>query len=222
MEYCAQYLWEKGTEKEYNPISLVLQQVRLYGKPVLLACICEGTAPGKNAVRESGFFTERLVEWFHNEFLKKYAGKEGQEEIGWALEKELEKILRELSAADGMKQTELHYMGILLKENMFWLFYTEQSRLFLLNKRFNHKQIRALAKETERGRMQGRMQRGIGILLCTPSFTEKLTEEEMVEVLFAEKNCTDEKLGRRLKEIWQESERRNMKESAGAVYIRIQ
>lgn len=224
MEYCSQYLWEKGLKGKYNPVSVVIQQVKQCRKSILLACVCEGKSEGEAGITESGYFTERLVEWFHNEFLKRLCMKNREEETKEALCKEMEKICCEL-AAFGKKREQvpkLHYWGILLMDNYCWLFFRGDCRGYLLNKRFNSKHIRLLGEGTDYVCLCGKVQRHIGILLCTPNFTEGLTGEELLEVLFVDKEVTEAKMEKRLKELWQESVRRGITDSAGAIYIRIQ
>ena len=67
MKYYSHYLWESAGRE--NPVSLVLQQVKLKKGRCLLACICDGSRSKADGSLISGYFTERLVEWFHHQCL---------------------------------------------------------------------------------------------------------------------------------------------------------
>lgn len=222
MNYVSQYLWEKGAADQVNPVSVVLQQAKIRGKSVLLACVCEGGSEGEDSVTESGYFTERLIEWFYHVFLKKYMKKDAEEEAEAALYAEFEKIYREL-ADYGRKrgfEPKLNYWGILLKENSFWMFSKGNCQGYLLNKRFNRRQIRSLNTTEQMSFLSGKVQKNLGIFLCNISFTAHFEKEELLEVLFGEKELTEEKAEKHLKELWQENISRGGSKSTGAVYIR--
>lgn len=222
MNYISQYLWEKGAADPVNPVSVVLQQAKIKGKSVLFACICEGEGDGEDGTTESGYFTKRLIEWFYHVFLKKYWNKEAEEKTEECLREEFEKIRREL-ADYGKKrgfEPRLHYWGILLKESDFWMFSRGNCMGYLLNRRFNRRQIRNLKETGQLLFERGKVQKNLGIFLCSFHFASQLEKEELLEVLFGEKSLTEEKMEKRLQELWQENRSRGTDRSAGAVYIR--
>ena len=66
--------------------------------------------------------------------------------------------------------------------------------------------------------VQGSLQKGVGILLCSLLFDTNLTEEEMVEVL-SEEHMKDEVIRKRLDELWKANQRRGENGYAGAVFF---
>lgn len=69
--------------------------------------------------------------------------------------------------------------------------------------------------------IEGNLQKGVGILLCSPSFEGNLMEEEMLEVL-SEEGLEDKDIGKRLKELWKENQKRGERGHAGAVFFRTE
>lgn len=235
MQYYSHYIWESGSEEKNNPVSVALQQVSRKTQHYLLACICDGEMV-------SGYFTERLVEWFHGQFLQQTAKRAcSDKDICKSLEKELARIQGELAEFCMLKNQENSYQvwGILLWNDRAWLFQKGNAKGYLFNRRFNRRQRKGLhispkisreiigeaSKEsalTEPLRLvPGRIQRKIGILLCTSEFGCSITEEEMIQVLF-EDFLDDKKIRKRLEEIRRADVDREHGSAAGAIYIRVE
>ena len=160
---------------------MALQQVSRKKQHYLLACVCEGEMI-------SGYFTERLVEWFHGKFLQQTARHScSDKDICKSLEKELARIQRELAEFCMLKKMESVYQvwGILLWNDSAWLFQKGNAKGYLFNRRFNRRQRKVLHISPNISReiiwpdseelaltdqlryAQGRTQKKIGILLCT-------------------------------------------------------
>lgn len=220
MNMCSQCLWEKKGSVDITPVSVVLQQVSSRRKNSLLACVCEGLGEGKEAATQSGYFTERLVEWFHGEFLKKLLERGRETEIKKALEEELEKSMRELERYARKKGgIRIQYSGILIRDNQCWIFNRGSIGLVLFNRRYNKEHIRNIGVLEEKIVWEGRVQKNVGLLLGSDSFCKVFTNEELLDVLFRDKRCEEEQIGKRLKALWREGEMRGL-ETAGAVFIR--
>lgn len=224
MEYQSAFLWEKGNE-EHNRSSLILQQVTIHRQSVLFACVCESENKGEAGVLESGYFTEGLVEWFHRELVKLLEKKGTRKEAERSLHKEVERLWKELSQhAQKEKQEEnLHCIGLLLWDSQFWMFSKGRGQAHLLNRRFQKKNMHFIesgSHEAEFRWKAGSIQKRLGILLCTPGFWSHLERAEVAEVLSPEGEISEERLQKRLQELWQENVQRGAGTSAGAVYIR--
>lgn len=223
MNFSSHYLWEKGQDSLYHPASLVLQQVSVHKRESLFTCVCEGGSEGEAAVRESGYFTERLVEWFHQIYLERYAWKDGEGEIREALQKELSAVIKELEDYGRKKghPLQVSFWGMLFKENRFWMFRYGGCRGFLLNKRFNAKNMRGLEEVgTTAQVIEGKLQRHLGILVCTESFCNNTSAEELLEVFSVDKMVEDGWIEKRLKEFWRRGTENGNRDSVGAIYIR--
>ena len=221
MEYYSNFIWEKDNSGCCR-VSLVLQHVIVRKKSVALACVCESENAGEAGVTESGYFTEGLVEWFHKHFLKKCEGKMSEAEVEKLLQTEVRRLLKEEEGFLKKRklQGQLHYWGILLWESQFCLFCRGTCEGYLINKRFGKKNIRRLGGELQQEQwFSGRLQRNLGLLLCTAGFMETLEKEEAAEVLNFDGEASDDRLEKRLRELWRENSSRGGKRIAGAIYL---
>ena len=225
MNYQSTFLWEKGSIKAYNPVSLVLQQATICKQSILLACVCESDKEGENGVLESGYFTESLVEWFHRDLVKRLEKGALGKEVEKGLQKEVERICKELEihAVKRNLTAKMHCMGLLLVENRFWMFSQGRVQAYLINRRFNKKNMCLIAgekKEEELLWQNGSIQKHLGILICTSGLLSYMEMEEATEVLSLEGELSEERLQKRLQELWKENVQRGESASVGAVYIR--
>lgn len=201
------YIWERATDGGTSPISLVLQQVKVKGREVCLLCIC--SSPVQEA---GGHMTEQLVEWFHRVCLPACEGRSlpMPREL---LEPELENICGELLRQGG---NAIGYGGMLLIASRFYLFGEGAVLTQLVNYRYNRPQMRILAAP-----MAGRVQRGVGLLLHTPGLLDRLKQEEVCQILHGEGIWQEERIGRRLRELYQEGKSRGNTDSVGGIYLQI-
>ncbi len=225
MNYDSAYLWEKGSNEKQSRVALVLQQALVCKREVMLACVCESKNEGEHGVIESGYFTEGLTEWFHKELLRICQKKNGEEELKKTLYKEIERLQKEIETymRRHNKNFQLHYVGMVLWKNSFWLFKRGLSKGYVLNKRFNQKNIKLLQYTQEVSKVvlfQGQVQKRLGILLCTSNYLSFIKKTEAEEVLIMEDAYTEERLQKRLQELWQENVKRGESASSGAIYIR--
>lgn len=225
MKVLSAHLWEKEKDVLHMPISLVLQQIRIGRQNIVLACVCESKNMGEVGVTESGYFTEGLTEWFHREALPLCERKE-EEKAADSLFREIGRLEKECSEYVTKKalESKLHYWGILLVEDRAWIFAMGECKGFLLNRRFQKKNIREISipqQSESRKWMQVKVQKRIGILLCTDDFLNGWTPSECVEVLMPEGEITEERMEKRLQELWQEQLRLGRTAVAGVIYLRI-
>lgn len=224
MNIISNYIWEKAAEGGVNPLSLVLQQVRVRGREVCLFCVCSSF--GKE---QGGRMTEQLVEWFHRCCLPACEGRKlpGLREL---LEPELHGIRRELLEPEphgirrellepephGIQREELSYGGLLLAGNSFYLFGEGDIRARLINYRYNRPQLKELEYP-----LSGRIQKGVGILLHTPELTKNLEPKELCQILHGEGRWQEARMGRRLKELYREGRSRGNTGPVGGIYLGV-
>lgn len=201
------YIWERAADGGTSPISLVLQQVKVKGREVCLLCIC--SSPGQEA---GGHMTEQLVEWFHRVCLPACEGRNlpVPQEL---MEPELKSICGELPQRDG---NAIGYGGMLLIGSRFYLFGEGEVVTQLVNYRYNRPQMRILAAP-----MAGRVQRGVGLLSHTPGLLDRLKQEEVCQILHGEGVWKEERIGRRLRELYQEGRSRGNTGPVGGIYLQI-
>lgn len=98
----------------------------------------------------------------------------------------------------------------------FYLFGEGDVTVQLVNYRYNYPHIRALAAP-----MAGRMQRGIGLLLHTSQLFYGLKMEEICQILHGEGVWREERIGRRLRELYRESRSRGSIGPVGGIYLQV-
>lgn len=224
MKVLSAHLWEKENNASYMPISLVLQQACAGKKTIVLACVCEGKNIGETGVTESGYFTEGLTEWFHRKGIRLCERKE-EEKAADSLEREIARLEKENREYVGKKGLgfKLHYWGIFLIEDRAWIFAQGECKGFLLNRRFQKKNIREILVPGQVGLrkwQQVKVQKRVGILLCTEEYIGDRLSSEVVEILIPEGEITEERMEKRLKELWREQRRLGRGTVAGAIYLR--
>ena len=223
MKVLSAYLWEKEKYVSHMPISLVLQQACAGRKTIVLACVCEGKNTGETGVTESGYFTEGLTEWFHREGIRLCERREDDKATDSLFREidRLEKENRDYVSKKGLV-SKLDYWCIFLVEDRAWIYARGECKGFLLNRRFQKKNMREISMPgsgEKRSWQQVRVQKRVGILLCTEEYTDGWIPTEVAEVLMPDGEMTEERMGKRLQEVWQEQVRLGRGTVAGAVYL---
>ena len=218
MNYISAHLWEKGKEHTTG-ISLILQHASVCKREVLLACVCESENTGEEGVTESGYFSEGLTEWFHREGVKLCEKRKLTDAPGEKVYEEIRRLEEEIAAylQKVGKETQLHYAGVLLWENRAWFFTKGECKGYLLNRRFQKKNVREILQKNgyESCFVACSVQKKVGLLLCTENFGKEVDRENMAEVLMPDGKVTEERMEKRLKELCKDTE------SVGAIYLRI-
>lgn len=219
MNYISAHLWEKEKDGPTG-ISLILQHALVCKREVLLACVCESKNTGEEGVTESGYFSEGLTEWFHREGVKLCEKKEVTEVPGDKLYGEIRRLEEEVDAylRKMEKERQLHYWCVLLWESRAWFFARGECRGYLLNRRFQKKNVREILQKQEENEscmVTGSVQRKVGILLCSKNFGTEMDREALTEVLIPDGEVTEERMEKRLKEL------SGNKEGVGAIYLRV-
>lgn len=222
MNFSSHYLWEKGLGMECNTASVVLQQVEYEKRQILFACVCTSDLDGHDGVEESGYFSERMTEWFYKRYLKQYGKVSDVDKAAGDMLQEQDMILKELRRVHKKKERKLgaNYCVILLQGSQFVMLQRGKCKILLINKRYNIPQIKIWEQFDEKGLCIGKVQKNLGILLCSERFAATVVQENYRDALLMEKKTEDSRLGKRLKEVWQGMETESREEATGAVYIR--
>lgn len=201
------YIWERAADGGKSPASLVLQQVKVRGREVCLLCISSSPRP-----ETGGYMAEQLVEWFHKVCLPACEGRRAPlpEEL---LEPELRRIQKE-QEAQGLDAPD--YGGMLLIGSRFCLFGKGEVVAQLVNYRYNRPQLKRLTVP-----LSGRIQKGAGLLLHTPALVSCLEPEEVCQILHGQGVWREERMGRRLRELYQEGRSRGNTAEAAGIYLQI-
>lgn len=212
MGIVSNYIWERAADGGVSPVSLVLQQVKVQGREIGLFCVCTSREEALG-----GYMTERLVEWFHKVCLPA-CEKRKLPPLQSLLEPELACIHRELDAGQqaGAAAEQLGYRGLLLAGSRFFLFGQGEVSVQLVNYRYNRPQLRVLSAP-----LAGRIQRGVGLLLHTPELTGQLAPEEVCQILHGEGDWQEQRIGRRLRELYQEGRSRGSADAVGGIYLQM-
>lgn len=197
MSIVSNYIWEGAVDGGMNPVSLVLQQVKVRGREIGLFCISSCS----QEPAQSGILTEWLVEWFHRSCLPACEG-------------------RRLPQPDALLERELtgrqSYGGILLIGSRFYLFGQGEISIQLVNYRYNRPRLKPLTMP-----LSGRIQKGVGLLLHNGELTKNLLPEEINEILHGEGVWQEQRIGKRLRELYLEGRSRGNTGPVGGIYLQI-
>jgi hypothetical protein len=147
------------------------------------------------------------------------------------MEKELLALLKQAGSEVGLPRgggnlQDVHIIVMLTIGNRIWLLWRGNVRGYLLNCRFSRPHIRLLTKMQAGGEcvrpetVSGRLQKGVGILLCGPDFPNNMSDELLRDCLAVQEIETEKQISRRLKELREESGKLGAKQAGSAVYIK--
>ena len=80
MKVTAEVYWDKGT-RICNQDSVSLQEVRIRGKKVLFALVCDGIGGLEEGETASGYVAERMTEWFYGECMDMLCGRKVKKKL---------------------------------------------------------------------------------------------------------------------------------------------
>ena len=66
MRFISDAYWDRGM-RDGNQDSISLQEVRMKGKMVVFALVCDGIGGLEQGEKASGFVAEKMTEWFYRE-----------------------------------------------------------------------------------------------------------------------------------------------------------
>lgn len=205
-----------------NAVPLLLQQYQYTGVLVFFSCVCIKGA--RCAEKAGGYMAEQLLQWFR---------MLDPEKMTRNPEKALERVSKDLIVTIRRIDTELKkegmtsgkgkvgFAGIFCLGNHYLMLHRGAQRICLINMAFNRVYLQQLYKDGSggEGMEQGMLQPGIGLLFASEPFYEHISDEMIKECLCAEETATEERMGRRLRELAREGGRKGS-EGIGAVYLR--
>lgn len=209
MRFLTAYYWQ---QEEYANISLVLQHL-VYPKEqtqVIFACICKGKDR-----KDAGYGAEILKEWFQRSG-RELARKDKSEE--WM---RLESAVR---LVYGKIDKEIVLNGLIIVGERFLLFGKGERKVWFLNTRFRKANCKEFIPEKILAEdafqiSSGRVEKGVGLLLATPSFGERTGKELLCQCLSAKELSSTQRLQKRLSELGEEEGRRGAGNRAAILVV---
>lgn len=236
MNYQVNVYWNKGAVRKSNQDSvLALQALTSQGR-VLLAAVCDGMGGMDRGEYASGYLTEELVTWFYDGLLKAVGKRKPLWVIRRSLERNLYRIQHRLQNYADKRGLEMGTtMSLLvLWERKYLLWHLGDSRIYHLSGHLKRK-IVFMTKDHVQGKNRltkcvgsfgyflpdfrmGIVGKGEAFLLCSDGFWHMMDTEELGEAL-APALMTEDRCGRRLKEIGETAIRRGERDNLSAIYI---
>lgn len=222
--------WDRG-RRFVNQDSLTLQQALTERGRVMLAAVSDGIGGLSEGENASGFITERLAEHFYRELAALAGKKRGRKAIKRSLLRcfyEMNGQLRHYGAGKEIR------LGATISLLFLWgrryvIFHLGDSRIYLCSRRGTRLLTRdhgtgggvtrCMGSFTFQypdiyfGRVHGRS----GFLLCTDGFYRTL-DKEALRALAPGDIAGEEQIGRRLRTLGMEAEKKGEQDNMSAVY----
>lgn len=198
-----------------NHSALLLQQCQYKFIPICLFVLC----PGQNESQgmAGAYLTGQLLQWFRRQPFKRLA--RNPDKYFSSLEENLEHFLGQLSGdliSGGLAphMQSIPISGIFSVDDHFLLFSNGGQKIFSLNKNLGHGHVQCLTDSIENEKTtagslkirQGILQRKVGILFITDTFSQQLTEQDIRECLYVDELCGEEQMQRHLQELGRRGE----------------
>ena len=244
MKCISEVYWDKGA-RPGNQDSVSLQEVRICGKKVLFALVCDGIGGLQEGEVASGLVAERMTEWFYGEgvdMLRCHKSRKKIKKAGFRALYGCNEELRDYGAKKDLKLGTTITM-LLLWDKKYMLWHSGDTRAYCIRspitgrRRYlakikqltkdhtinNHTLIRCIGsfawKEPENysGRIRGRST----FLLCSDGFRNQISEERLGEALQPSVSESAKQLRGCLKELAEYAKRQGEQDNLSAVAIRI-
>lgn len=211
MEFMTGYYRQKE-----DSTALLLQQYVCRGVPVCFGCVCGGES--LEAGITGGSFTGKLLEEFRKLNLPREVKR--QPECLKKMERQLYQC-RESCAVP----PDFWTAGILCMGEEVLLFYEGAVRIALCNTGFGRPALQEIGRndrtqETELQLQRGSMEVGIGILLASESFYEKIPGEDMGSCLWVKDISNPRQAQKRLQELGRQAQRQGGRQM-GALFLEV-
>lgn len=231
MKFITGYIWQKDCQEisgGYRESSVLVLQVKKGQIPIVFACICEGETDVKQEAIVSGYATEQLQNWFYHNYSRIRRSGSGLEKDWKRLWTNICCELQEYSVKKSLCFT-VSIIGMLVEGNRFWLLQQGNCKAYLMNQRYLHSHIREIKTEQLNHQsnehpvlINGYLQKGIGILLCTEGFYGNFTEDMLCDCLATQDITEEIQITKRLNELAQASNDQNSNCGCGsAAYIKV-
>lgn len=216
-------IWERGSAG-LSPLTVTLQEAEVCGRHLLMALVCEGTEGGSCPELPAGYLCESLVGWFYHVLLPECQRSpehcySGLEEF---IRKHLERAVGEWKEYAWKKhcEEEIRLGGIVFLDRQFVAF--GNLPVYVLNKRFNKARRKNLLSMGEKiAFSQGEIRSFLSFYLENDAMRVGISEEELLESLYAEEAMEERRLEKRLSELGKAAGSRVPGRSLGAVILEV-
>lgn len=211
-----------------NHSALLLQQYQYRHTPVCLIAVCDGCDEAQG--KAGAYLTGHLLQWFRGLSFKQLA--RNPDSCLLFLESSLQDIVQRLdndlvSCGHMSKETSLSLSGILCADDQFLIFTRGKQHIYLLNKGFGQSRMQHLSEALTGAQAsadtlvmsQGILQRDVGLLFCTDTFRQLLTDSEISECLYVDELNRSDQVRRRLQELGNRAEALGGRDMAAAMLL---
>lgn len=211
-----------------NHSALLLQQYQYRHAPVCLIAVCDGCDEAQG--KAGAYLTGHLLQWFRGLSFKQLA--RNPDSYLLFLESSLQDIVQRLdndlvSCGHMSKETSLSLSGILCADDQFLIFTRGKQHIYLLNKGFGQSRMQHLSEALTGAQAsadtlvmsQGILQRDVGLLFCTDTFRQLLTDSEISECLYVDELNRSDQVRRRLQELGNRAEALGGRDMAAAMLL---
>ncbi len=217
-------VWEKG-DVGVSKLTVTLQEVKVCGKNLVMALVCEGEEGGSCSPLPAGYLCESMVGWFYNEMapLCKQRSELTPQKLEGLIRKqwkcavgEWEEYARKKTCNAGVR-----FGGILLFGSSFVAF--GNIPVYVLNRRFNkprRKNILSVGGDVVF--LCGEVGSFLSFYLENEAMSEGLKEGEVVASLYTDGLMKEKKLEKRISELGKVVVQRIQGKSVGAVILEVE
>lgn len=198
-----------------NHSALLLQQCQYKCIPICLFALCSGQNESQG--KAGAYVTGQLLQWFRGQPFNRLA--RNPDKYFPSLEEHLEHFLGQLdgdliSSGLAPHMQFIPISGIFSVDDHFLLFSSGGQKIFSLNKNLGHGHVQCLTDSIENEKTtagslnirQGILQRKVGLLFVTDTFSQQLTEQDIRECLYVDELCGEDQMQRRLRELGRRGE----------------
>lgn len=224
--------WEKGTRIEKNQDSLAIGQMVVRRKRCLLIVVCDGIGGFKNSEEASGFVTEQMLTRFYRagpRLFGRFASSRGILSAGKrALYRINQQLPEENEGPIGCTCSMLLFVN-----RRFFIWNMGDSRIYRGRKRYyrqltkddvwNGKLTKCIGTFAWKGVSTGwgRVRKKDRFLICSDGFYEKLSEQNLRELLTGKRDVSPDRLSGMLGEAARRSRMRGETDDQTAVLVQV-
>ena len=204
MRFISDAYWDRGM-RDGNQDSISLQEVRMKGKMVVFALVCDGIGGLEQGEKASGFVAEKMTEWFYREaivMLKRRKSRKKIEKSGlrilYGCNREMQRFGEENGSRMGTTVT-----AMILTGRHYFLWHSGDTRAYRITGKGAGGKIRRMTTDHTRDNVtllrcigsfpwtapevqSGYLVRKSVFLLCSDGFRNRLAEERIKEAFLPE------------------------------------
>lgn len=240
MRFISDAYWDRGM-RDGNQDSISLQEVRMKGKMVVFALVCDGIGGLEQGEKASGFVAEKMTEWFYREaivMLKRRKSRKKIEKSGlrilYGCNREMQRFGEENGSRMGTTVT-----AMILTGRHYFLWHSGDTLAYRITGKGAGGKIRRMTTDHTRDNVtllrcigsfpwtapevqSGYLVRKSVFLLCSDGFRNRLAEERIKEAFLPETVERKEQIYKRLKEMTEYVKGHGEKDNISAVAVRME